>query len=82
MTRFTIKGWLMLPVALTLRIPFAILARTFEFVGDLSRAVSNRCDRIMRAMPKPEFNPAWVNAENDRIRKRAIAELTRGSQKA
>ena len=80
MTRFTIKGWLMLPVVLALRIPFAILARTFEFIGDLSRALSNRCDRAMRAMPAPEWNEVWVRAEEAKMRRRAIAEFTRGSQ--
>ena len=80
MSRFTIKGWLMLPVVLVLRIPFAVMANTFEFIGDLSRALSNRCDRAMRAMPAPEWNEAWVKAEEEKMRKRAIAEFTRGSQ--
>ena len=80
MTRFTIKGWLMLPVVLVLRIPFAIMANTFEFLGNLFRALANRSDRIMRAMPAPEFNRAWVEARDAEIRKRAIAEFTRGSQ--
>ena len=80
MSRFTIKGWLMLPVVLVLRIPFAILASTFEFIGDLSRALSNRCDRAMRAMPAPEFHRAWIEARDAEIRRRAVAEFTRGSQ--
>ena len=82
MSRFTTKGWLVLPVALALRIPFAIMANTFEFLGNLFRALGNRCDRIMNAMPKPEFNRAWVEARDAELRKRAIAEFTRGSQKA
>ena len=80
MTCFTIKGWLMLPVVLVLRIPFAIMANTFEFLGNLFRALANRSDRIMRAMPAPEWNEAWVKAEEEKMRKRAIAEFTRGSQ--
>ena len=58
-TRFTRKGWLVLPLSLTLRIPLALLAYLFGFLADLFRALESRTDRTMNAMPAPQINPAW-----------------------
>ena len=70
-TRFTTKGLLLLPVALTLRIPLALLAYAFGFLADLFRALESRTDRTMNMMPAPEFNPAWREEQ----RKAAIAKF-------
>ena len=64
MTRFTTKGWLVLPVALALRIPLALLTYAFEFIEGLFSALANRTEWLMDKMPKPEINPAWYEAQH------------------
>ena len=69
-SRFTTKGWLVLPLALTLRIPLALLTYVFEFISGFFNALGNRTERLMNAMPAPKINPEWREEQ----RKAAIAK--------
>ena len=73
-TRFTTKGLLILPVALTLRIPLALLAYAFGFLADLFRALESRTDRAMNMMPKPEIRPEWYEEQRQKAMARFVSE--------
>ena len=67
MSRFTVKGWLVLPVALVLRIPFALLAWLLNSISRISANLARKSHNAMNHMPNPEYNQKWVAAENKRI---------------
>lgn len=74
-TRFTTKGLLLLPVALTLRIPLALLAYAFGFLADLFRALESRTDRTMNMMPAPKIRKEWYEEQAKIAHARFASEI-------
>jgi hypothetical protein len=69
---FTTKGWLVLPLSLALRIPFAVLAYVFLTLADFFRSLGRSADRTMNKMIAPAYNPAWIEEQ----RQAAIKKFT------
>jgi hypothetical protein len=63
---FTIKGWVMLPFALILRIPFALLSWVFELIAIIFDTLSKYSKKIMDKMPSVEYNEDFL-AERSKL---------------
>lgn len=52
---FTFIGWIELPGAIVLRLPFIL----FKLVAALFILLNKYNERVLQALPKPEQNPAY-----------------------
>ena len=80
MSRFTTIGWIALPFVIALRAPFALITFVLIYTAKGLDKVARLSIKGMNAMPTVKYRQEWVDSENERLRKLAIAEFTRGSQ--
>jgi cell division protein FtsW (lipid II flippase) len=66
---FTFIGWIELPGAIVLRLPFIL----FKMIAALVILLNNYNEKVLRSLPKPEQNPEY----NEYHRAKAFKEIQR-----
>lgn len=75
---FTLKGWLMLPVALVLRVPFMLIGLMFGGIARVAKDLSKHSEDVMNMMPGVEWNPKYISEQQERARKQILERFARG----
>jgi len=75
---FTVKGWMMLPVALVLRVPFMLIGMMFGGIARVAKDLEKHSMDVMNMMPGVEYNPNYVSKQQEEARRKIAERFARG----